>query len=101
MLLPVAGIQFGILDRVAAVQKHRIACFVLAYIEAHMGNPRRVIGAYKEHQITGLGCCYRGRNVVKPLRAQPPRIAKAAVCQHIADKAAAIKGGSRTAAAPE
>ena len=70
------------------------------HIKAHMADPRRVVGAHKEHQIPRPRLGYRRGNVVEALRPQPPGIAQAAVGQNIADKAAAIKGGGRAAAAP-
>lgn len=66
-----------------------------------MADPRRVVGAHKEHQIPRPRLGHRRRNVVETLRPQPPGIAQAAAGQDIADKAAAIKGGGRAAAAPE
>ena len=94
--LPVACIQVGILDRVAAVQHHPVA-----HIDAHMGYAAGVVSAHKKHQVTGLGIGYRGGNVVEPLGAQPPGVAQAAVGQHIADEAAAIERSAGAAAAPQ
>ena len=67
MGLPVACVQVGILDGVAAVQHHPVT-----YINAHMGHAGCVVGAHEEHQIAGLGVGYRGGNIVEPLGAQPP-----------------------------
>ena len=96
MGLPVARVQVGILDGVAAMQHHPVA-----HIDAHMGHTAGVIGAHEEHQIAGLGIGYRGGDVVEPLGTQPPGIAQAAVGQHITDKAAAIKRGAGATAAPQ
>ena len=71
---------------VAAMQHHPVA-----HIDTHMGHAAGVVGAHKEHQIARLGVGYWDGNVVEPLGAQPPGIAQAAIGQHIADKAAAIK----------
>ena len=96
MGLPVACVQVGILDGIAAVQHHPVA-----NIDTHMGHAAGVVGAHEEHQVAGLGVGYWGGNVVEPLSAQPPGIAQAAVGQHIADEAAAIKRGAGAAAAPQ
>ena len=96
MGLPVARVQVGILDGVAAMQHHPVA-----HIDAHMGHTAGVIGAHEEHQIAGLGIGYRGGNVVEPLGAQPPGIAQAAVGQYITDESATIKRGAGATAAPE
>ena len=96
MGLPVACVQVGILDGVAAMQHHPVA-----HIDAYMRYAGCVVGTHEEHQIAGLGIGYRGGNVVEPLGAQPPGIAQAAVGQHIADEAAAIKRGAGAAAAPQ
>lgn len=83
------------------MQKHGVARFVQTYIEADVGDARGIIGPNEKHQVARLRIGYPYRNVVKALRAQPPSIAKAAVGQNIADKAAAIKRSGGAAAAPE
>ena len=50
MGLPIAAVQVGIADRVATMEHPAVA-----HIDAHMRNTRCVIGADKEHQITGAG----------------------------------------------
>ena len=67
MGLPVARIQVGILDGIAAMQHHPVT-----HIDTHMGHAGCVVGAHEEHQIAGLGVGYRGGNIVEPLGAQPP-----------------------------
>ena len=70
------------------------------HIDATMGHARRVIGADKEHQITGPGAARPGADIIKPLRPQPSKI-PAALIVDIADEAGAVKGCGRTAAAPQ
>ena len=83
------------------MQKHGVARFVQSYIKADMGDACGIIGPNEKHQVARLRIGYPRGNVVKALGSQPPGIAKAAVGQNIADKAATIKRGGRTAAAPE
>ena len=59
MGLPVARVQVGILDGVAAMQHHPVA-----YIDAAMGDPRRVISPREEYQVTGFGIARPGGDVV-------------------------------------
>ena len=82
------------------MQKHGVARIVQPHIEADVGDARGVISPNEKHQVARLRIGYPCRNVVKSLRPQPPGIAQAAAGQDIADKAAAIKGGGRAAAAP-
>ena len=49
MGLPIAAVQVGIADRVATMEHPAVA-----HIDAHMRNARCIIGADKEHQITGV-----------------------------------------------
>ena len=74
----------------------------IAHIDTYMGNAGGVVCPREKHKVAGsdIRARYGGGNVVKPLRSQSPRIAYAAVCQHIAYKAAAIKGSAGRAAAP-
>ena len=81
MGLPVIRVETGVLDGIPAVQEHPVP-----HIKAHMADPRRVVGAHKEHQIPRPRLGYRRGNVVEALRPQPPGIAQAAVGQDIADK---------------
>ena len=94
MGLPIAAVQVGIADRVATMEHPAVT-----HIDAHMRNTRCVIGADKEHQITGAGAARSGADVIKALRPQPPE-APAALIVDIADEAGAVKGCGRTAAAP-
>ena len=95
MGLPIAAVQVGIADRVATMEHPAVA-----HIDAHMRNTRCVIGADKEHQITGPGAAGPGADVIKALRPQPPE-APAALIVDIADEAGAVKGRGRAAAAPQ
>ena len=94
MGLPIAAVEVGVTDGVATMEHPAVA-----YIDAHMRNARCVIGADKEHQITGAGAARPGADVIKALRPQPPK-APAALIVDIADEAGAVKGCGRTAAAP-
>lgn len=75
VLLPVACIEPCVLDWVAAVQKHGVAHIVQPHIEADVGDARGVISPNEKHQVARLRIGYPCRNVVKPLRSQPPGIA--------------------------
>ena len=79
-------------DGIAAVQHH-----IVAHIDAHMGNARRVVCADKENEIARLrvGAGNRRADIVKPLRTQPPGVDKAAVCEDITDEARTVKGSGR------
>ena len=94
MGLPIAAVQVGIADRVATMEHPAVT-----HIDAHMRNTRCVIGADKEHQITGAGAARSGADVIKALRPQPPE-APAALIVDIADEAGAVKGCGRAVAAP-
>ena len=94
MGLPIAAVQVGIADRVATMEHPAVT-----HIDAHMRNTRCVIGADKEHQITGAGAARPGADVIKALRPQPPE-APAALIVDVADEAGAVKGRGRAAAAP-
>ena len=59
MGLPVARVEVGVADGVAAM-KHP----AVAHIDAHMGDPRRVISPREEYQIAGLGAARPGGDVV-------------------------------------
>ena len=59
MGLPVVRVEVGIADGVATM-KHP----AVAHIDAHMGDPRRVISPREEHQVTGFGAARPGGNVV-------------------------------------
>ena len=59
MGLPVARVEVGVADRVATMEHPAIA-----YIDAHMGDPRRIISPREEHQVAGLGAARPGRDVV-------------------------------------
>ncbi len=80
MGLPVAGVQVCVADRVATMEHPAVA-----HIDAHMRNTRCVIGADKEHQITGAGAARPGADVIKALRPQPPE-APAALIVDIAER---------------
>ena len=72
----------------------------IADVDSHMANARSIVCPDEKHEVARLRVGNRGGNVVKSLCAQPARIAHAAVCQHPAHKAGAVKGGRRAAAAP-
>ena len=77
---------------------------IVAHIDAHMGRAGGVIGALEEHQIAGaqVGGGHPRTELAQPLRTQPAEApAHAAVVVDVADKAGAVEGGGRTAAAPE
>ena len=92
MGLPIAAVEVGVTDGVATMEHPAVA-----HIDAHMRNARRVIGADKEHQITGPRAARSGADVIKPLRPQPPEV-PAALIVDIADEAGAVKGCGRAAA---
>ena len=94
MGLPIAAVEVGIADRVATMEHPAVA-----HIDAHMRNARCVIGADKEHQITGPGAARPGADVIQPLCPQPSE-APAALIVDVADEAGAVKGRGRAAAAP-
>lgn len=50
MGLPVARVEVGVADRVATMEHPAIA-----YIDAHMGDPRRIISPCEKYQVAGLG----------------------------------------------
>ena len=95
MGLPIAAVEVGIADWVATMEHPAVA-----HIDAHMRNARCVIGADKEHQITGPGAARPGADIIKPLRHQPSE-APAALIVDIADEAGAVERGTRRAAAPQ
>ena len=95
MGLPIAAVEVGVADGISRVEHPAVT-----HIDATMGNSRRVIGADKEHQITGPGAACPGTDVIKPLRPQPPE-APAALIVDVADEAGAVKGRGRAAAAPQ
>ena len=69
-----------------------------------MGRAGGVIGALEEHQIAGaqVGGGHPRTELAQSLRAQPAEApAHAAVVVDVADKAGAVEGGGRTAAAPD
>ena len=77
---------------------------IIAHIDANMGRAGGVIGALEEHQITrsDIGGGHPRTELAQPLRTQPAEApAHAAVVVDVADKAGAVEGGGRTAAAPE
>ena len=77
---------------------------IVADVNAHMGCARRVVGALEEHQITrsDIGGGHPRTDAQQPGRTQPAEApAHAAVVVDIADKAGAVEGGGRAAAAPE
>ena len=80
MGLPIAAVEVGIADGVATMEHPAVA-----HIDAYMGNACCVIGADKEHQITGAGAARSGADVIKALRPQPPE-APAALIVDIAEK---------------
>ena len=96
MCLPIAAVQVGIGDRISAMDHHGIAD-----VDSHMANARSIVCPDEKHKVARLRVGNRGGNIVKPLCAQSARIAHAAVCQHPAHEAGAVKGGGRAAAAPQ
>ena len=80
MGLPIAAVEVCVADGIATMEHPAVA-----HIDAHMRNTRRVIGADKEHQITGPGAARPGTDVIKALRPQPPE-APAALIVDIAEK---------------
>ena len=95
MGLPIAAVQIGVTDGVAAMEHPAIP-----HINAAMGNARGVIGSREENQIAGLGVICPGGNVVEPLGSQPPEV-PAALIIDIGHEAAAIKGSAGIGAAPQ
>ena len=95
MGLPVARVEVGVADGIATMEHPAIA-----HIDAHMGDPRRVISPREEHQVAGFGAACPCGDVVQPLRPQPPEV-PAALIVDIADEAGTVKGGRRAAAAPQ
>ena len=55
MGLPVTCVEVGIADGVATM-KHP----AVAHIDAHMGNPRRVISPREKYQVAGFGAARPG-----------------------------------------
>ena len=70
---------------------------IVAHIDSHMGNARRVVGANKEDEIPRLHISAGNRrtDIVKPLRTKPPSVDKSAVCEDIADESRTVKGSGR------
>ena len=50
MGLPVARVEVGVADGVATMEHPAVA-----HIDAHMGDPRRVISPREEYQVAGFG----------------------------------------------
>ena len=93
MRLPVACIQICVADGISAMQH-----FSITDINPAMAHARRIIGAFKEHQITGFGRTGRRTDVIEPLGSQPAHI-PAGVIDNPRNVPRAIKGsGGRTAA---
>ena len=67
MALPVNSIDICIGNGITTVDHHGVSC-----INAHMRHAGGIIGADKEHQITGTGIASgnRGTDVVEALGAQ-------------------------------
>ena len=59
MGLPVARIEVGVADGVATMEHPAVA-----HIDAHMGDPRRVISPREEHQVAGFRAARPGGDVV-------------------------------------
>ena len=59
MGLPVARVEVGVADRVATMEHPAIA-----YIDAHMGDPRRVISPREKYQVAGFGTARPGGDIV-------------------------------------
>ena len=72
----------------------------VAHIDAHMGDPRRIISPCEKHQVAGFGAVRPGGDVVESLCPQSPEV-PAALVVNIADEAGAVKGCGRAAAAPQ
>ena len=91
MALPVNSIDICIGNGITAVDHHGVAC-----IDAHMGNTGGIIGADKEHQITGTGIASGNwcADVVEALCAQPSHI-PTAVIQNPGYEAGTVKGCGR------
>ena len=64
MGLPIACIEFCVLNGIPTMQKHRVSAFVLPDIKAHMGNAGGVVGADEKYKVAGLGLLNAGRYVV-------------------------------------
>ena len=59
MGLPVTRVEVGIADGVATM-KHP----AIAHIDAHMGDPRRVISPCEKYQVAGFGAACPSGDVV-------------------------------------
>ena len=59
MGLPVTRVEVGIADGVATM-KHP----AVTHIDAHMGDPRRVISPREKYQVAGFGTARPGGDVV-------------------------------------
>ena len=52
MRLPVAVVEVGVLDGIAAMDHH-----IVADVDTHMAGSRRIIGSLEEDQIAGSHIC--------------------------------------------
>ena len=59
MGLPVTRVEVGIADGVATMEHPAVA-----HINAHMGDPRRVISPREKYQVAGFGAARPGGDVV-------------------------------------
>ena len=59
MGLPVARIEVGVADGVAAMEHPAIT-----HIDAHMGDPRGIVSPREEYQVAGFGIARPGGYVV-------------------------------------
>ena len=59
MGLPVVRVEVGIADGISTMEHPAVA-----HINAHMGDPRRVISPREEYQVTGFGIARPGGDVV-------------------------------------
>ena len=59
MGLPVACVEVGVTDEIPTMEHPAVT-----YIDAHMGNPRSVVGSREKYQVTGLRAACPGGDVV-------------------------------------
>ena len=59
MGLPVTCVEVGVADGVATMEHPTIA-----HIDAHMGDPRRVISPREKYQVAGFGTARPGGDIV-------------------------------------
>ena len=99
MALPVACVDAGVLDGIAAMEHHPVS-----HIDTHMGGAGGVVCALEEDQVAGARL--RSGNPRTDTQqagcAQPPEVpAHAAVVAHIADEAGTVEGRGGRGTAPD